>query len=81
MTSELGLRPISHQKDERVTVHLFITLMAYHFVHNLRTQLKCRGVALSWESIRNIIASQNRVTVSIPTIERQHLHIRTTTNA
>lgn len=28
LKSELGLRPVYHQKEERVTGHLFITLLA-----------------------------------------------------
>ncbi|MFT5082955.1 MAG: transposase [Lentisphaeria bacterium] len=81
MKSQLGLRPIYHQKEERVTAHLFITLLAYHLVHSLRKQLKGRGVVLSWVSIVNIMASQQRVTVSMQTIEGQHIHVRTTTKA
>ena len=81
MKSELGLRPIYHQKEERVTAHLFITLLAYHLVHTLRTQFKHKGIHLSWQSIRDIMASQQRVTVSMPTAEQQQLYIRTTTEA
>jgi transposase len=39
LKTELGLRPVYHQKEERVTGHLFITLLAYHLVHTLRHQL------------------------------------------
>ncbi|MFT5085196.1 MAG: transposase [Lentisphaeria bacterium] len=79
MKCELGLRPIYHQKEERVTAHLFITLLAYHLVHSLRKQLKGRGVVLSWGRIISIMARQQRVTVSMPTIESQHIHVRATT--
>jgi transposase len=79
MKSELGLRPIYHQKEERVTAHLFITLLAYHLVHTLRTQLKHKAINLSWQSIRNIMASQQRITVSMPTADRQQIYLRTTT--
>jgi transposase len=79
MKSELGLRPIHHQKEERVTAHLFITLLAYHLVHTLRIQFKNEGINLSWQSIRDIMASQQRVTVSMPTADRQQIHIRSTT--
>jgi transposase len=81
MKSELGLRPIYHQNEDRVTGHLFITLLAYHLVHTLRLQLKNNGIHLSWESIRNIMASQQRVTVSMPTVDQKQIHIRTTTKA
>ncbi len=40
LKSELGLRPIYHQKTDRVSGHLFITLLAYHLVHAIRYRLK-----------------------------------------
>ncbi len=81
MKSELGLRPVYHQKEKRVTAHLFITLLAYHLVHTLRRQFKARGINWSWESIREIMASQQRVTVSMPTEDKQHIHVRLTSKA
>ena len=81
LKSELGLRPVYHQKEDRVTGHLFITLLAYHLVHTLRYQLKQKGINLSWEGIRKIMSTQQRVRVSMPTNESQMIHIRTTTKA
>jgi transposase len=78
MKSELGLRPIYHQKEERVSAHLFITLLAYHLVHTLRRQLQEKGISLSWASIRNIMATQQRMTVSLLTAEQHSIHVRTT---
>jgi len=79
MKSELGMRPIYHQNEDRVSAHLFITLIAYHMVHTLRTQLKNNAINLSWQSIRNAMASQQRVTVSMPTADQKQIHIRKTT--
>ena len=58
LKTDLGLRPVFHHKEERVTGHLFITLLAYHLVHTLRYQLKQQGIHLSWDSIRNIMSTQ-----------------------
>ena len=79
--SELGLRPVYHQKEERVTGHLFITLLAYHLVHTLRYQLKQQGIHLSWDSIRNIMSTQQRITITLPTDDHKTIHLRTTTKA
>ncbi len=79
--SELGLRPVYHQKEDRVTGHLFITLLAYHLVHTLRYQLKQQGIHLSWESIRNIMSTQQRITIALPTDDHKMIHLRTTTKA
>jgi len=79
LKSELGLRPVYHQKEERVTGHLFITLLAYHLVHTLRHQLKLHGIHLSWDSIRTLMATQQRVTLILPTDEKNIIYLRTTT--
>jgi len=81
MKSELGLRPIYHQKEDRVTGHLFITLLAYHVVHTLRFQLKQKGINLSWECIRRIMGTQQRVTVSMKARNGKTIFLRTSTNA
>jgi transposase len=67
MKTELGLRPVYHQKEDRVTAHLFITLLAYHLVHTLRYQLKQQGIELSWQSLRQIMSRQQRLTITMAT--------------
>jgi len=81
LKTELGLRPVYHQKEERVTGHLFISLLAYHLVHTLRYQLKRQGIHLSWDSIRKIMATQQRITISMPTDKDKTINLRTTTKA
>ena len=81
LKTELGLRPVYHQKEDRVTGHLFITLLAYHLVHTLRYQLKLQGIHLSWDSIRNIMSTQQRLTITLPTDDNKTIHLRTTTQA
>ena len=44
LKTELGLRPVYHQKTDRVTSHLFITILAYHIVHTIRYQLKLSDI-------------------------------------
>jgi len=65
LKSELGLRPIFHRKTDRVSGHLFISVLAYHLVHTIRFQLKAAGINLSWEGIRRELAGQDRVTVTL----------------
>lgn len=60
MKTELGMRPVYHQKECRVDAHLFITLLAYHVLHSIRHRLKQCGVSYSWESLRKILSSQFR---------------------
>jgi transposase len=79
LKSELGLRPIYHHKSARVDGHLFISVLAYHLVHNLRIQLKAQGIHLSWESLRTQLAGQERVTVVLRREDGQIYHIRKAT--
>jgi len=81
LKTELGLRPVYHQKEDRVTGHLFITLLAYHLVHTLRHQLKLQGIHLSWDSIRTLMSTQQRVTLILPTDAQKIIYLRTTTRA
>ena len=81
LKTDLGLRPVYHHKEDRVTGHMFITLLAYHLVHTLRYQLKQQGIQLSWDSIRNIMSSQQRLTITLPTDDHKTIHLRTTTQA
>jgi len=79
LKSELGLRPIYHHKSKRVDGHLFIAVLAYHLVHTRRIQLKAQGIHLSWESLRNQLAGQERVTVVLHREDGQIYHIRKAT--
>ena len=65
LKSELGLRPIWHHKDERVSTHLFIAVLAYHGVHLIRTRLQARGIRLSWQSIRERLSTWVRITTTV----------------
>ncbi len=53
LTSELGLRPIWHQRDRRIAAHLRIAVLAYHAVHLIRTRLAARGIHKGWASVRD----------------------------
>ena len=65
LKSELGLRPIWHSKDSRISSHLFITVLACHGVHLIRTRLKAQGINLSWQSIRTRMRSWVRITTTV----------------
>lgn len=76
LKSELGLRPVHHQIADRVSGHLFITVLAYHLVHTIRYRLKQAGINDSWTSLRNILLPHNRVTVSMSCKNGDTVHVR-----
>jgi len=81
LKSELGLRPVFHHKTDRVSGHLFISVLAYHVVHTIRTQLKGCGIDLSWEGIRRIMASRQRITTQLKRADGRTVHVRKATRA
>ena len=76
LKTDLGLRPVHHQIERRVEGHLFISLLAYCFVHTLRLQLKSKDMHESWETIRNTLASQVRITTTLQRRDGRTIHVR-----
>ncbi len=79
LKTDLGLRPVFHQIDRRVEGHLFISVLAYHFVQTLRLQLKARDIDDSWESLRQTLATQQRVTATLQRRDGRAVHVRKAT--
>jgi transposase len=79
LKSELGLRPVFHQKTKRVSGHLFITLLAYHLIHTIRCQLKMKNIHTSWSTLRKQLKGQDRITVSMRCENGETVHIRKST--
>lgn len=79
LKSELGMRPVFHQTSERVTGHLFISVLAYHLVHNIRYRLKKADIVTSWAGLREQLAGQNRITVSMHCKNDEVIHVRKST--
>jgi transposase len=76
LKTDLGLRPVFHQIDRRVEGHLFISVLAYHFVQTLRLQLKAHDINDSWESLRETLATQQRVTATLQRRDGRAVHVR-----
>ncbi|VAX13416.1 FIG00855313: hypothetical protein [hydrothermal vent metagenome] len=81
LKSELGMRPIYHHKEERVSGHIFITLPAYYLVHTLRLQLKAQGIHDSRHSLRHKMENQQRVTATFQCENGRTVHLRKSTRA
>lgn len=79
LKTDLGLRPVFHSIDRRVEGHLFISVLAYHFVHTLRLKLKAQGINDSWNTLRQTMATQRRVTVTLQRRDGRTVHVRKAT--
>jgi transposase len=81
MKSELGLRPIYHQKQLRCDGHIFITLLAYHLLHTIRFKLRQKGLRFCWTTIRKKLSTQVRATTTMKRKDGKTIHIRKSSKA
>ena len=79
LKTDLGLRPVYHQIERRIEGHLFISVLAYHFVHTLRLQLKVQGIHESWQTLRQTLGSQQRITTTLTRRDGRVVHVRKAT--
>jgi transposase len=78
MKSELGLRPVHHQKEVRCDGHLFITVLAYHVLQSIRVRLRESGITNRWWTIRRMLSTHHRVTTSMRREDGKMIYIRKT---
>ena len=76
LKSELRLRPVWHSKDDRISAHLFIAVLAYHAVHLIRTRLRNADITLSWGAIRKRMEPWRRITTTLQTPDGQQVVVR-----
>ena len=74
LKSNLGLRPIYHQKEQRVDAHIFISVLAYHLLHAIEYTLRQKGETRSWNTIKQVLQTHQVVTVVLPDADGIHVH-------
>jgi transposase len=81
LKSELGMRPNYHQLGHRAEGHIFISILAYHLLHSIETRLKSKKDNRTWETIRTILSTQTRITISLNKTDGEGYHLRICTTA
>jgi len=76
MKSDLGLRPVNHQKENRSDGNLFIMVLAYHVLHSIRVYLRNQGINDSWTIVRNGLSNHVRITTTMKRDDGKIIHIR-----
>ena len=66
MKSDLGFRPIYHSKDEQIEAHLFLSILAFHVVHLVRSKLGAIQIHKSWATLKVKLNEHQRVTTVFP---------------
>ncbi len=79
LKSDLGLRPVYHQNEDRVCAHLMISVMAYHMMSAIEKDLAQKHINTSWTTIRKTMRSLQRITISYTDDKRQLHEIRLNT--
>lgn len=73
LKSDLGLRPIYHQKDERIEAHIFVAFLAYCLHVTLKQRLKALAPGLTPRQVLDKLAEIQMVDVHLPTTDGRKL--------
>ena len=77
LKSDLGFRPVFHQLELRTKGHLFISVLAYHLLATIESQMKTRGLTQRWSTLREELANYSRATMVYCDSDDQIWHRRT----
>jgi transposase len=75
LKSDLQIRPVHHQNDERIEAHIYLTILAYQLVNTIRYMLKEQGINYDWKNIVRIMNTQTIQTIILPT-DKKTIHLR-----
>jgi len=81
MKSDLGLRPNYHKCEEATTAHIFLSVLAYHFVCPILRRLSEAGLNYTWNGVRNLLSSHDRVVTAFNTEQGHCVYVKNTTTA
>jgi hypothetical protein len=75
LKSDLSLRPIYHQKDERIEAHIFVAFISYCLQVTLQQQLKALASGLTARSVIEKFETVQMVDVMLPTTDGKELRL------
>ena len=67
LKSDLNIRPVHHQNDQRIKAHIYLTLLAYQLVNTIRHQLKTKKINDSWQTVIRKAQTQTIQNVELAT--------------
>jgi transposase len=77
LKSNLGLRPVFHQREDRCDSHILITVLAYRLLHYIEYILHTNGINNSWVTIKRLLQTHCYTTIACPSLQGSTYHIRT----
>lgn len=69
LKGDLSVRPIFHQKEERIEAHIFVSFLSYCLFVTLRNKLKPSADGLTSRSVLEIFHQMQMVDVHLPTTD------------
>lgn len=76
LKTDINIRPVFHQKDERTMAHIQLGIWAYMIVNTIRHKLKKEGINHDWNNIIRIMNTQKMVTTSFQNENQQTIIIK-----
>ena len=76
LKSDLAVRPIWHQKDERIEAHIFVAFLAYCLQVSMKARLKALAPGLTPRTALEKLAGLQMVDVYLPTTDGRQLLLR-----
>ena len=73
LKDELAIRPIFHQREDRIEAHIFVAFLAYCLHVTLRQQLKAHAPGLTVRQALDKLARIQLLDVRFPTTDRREL--------
>lgn len=73
LKSELGIRPIYHQKEDRIDAHIFVAFLAYCLQVTLKNRLAAYAPGLTPLAVLEKLSTIQMIDVCIPTSDRRWL--------
>jgi transposase len=73
LKGDLGLRPIYHQRPDRIEAHLFVAFLAYCLSITLRQKLRAVAGGLMPRVVLEKLATMQMLDVRVPTIDGREL--------
>ena len=70
---DLAIRPIFHQREERIEAHIFVSFIAYCLLVTLKNLARPRASGLTPRAIIEAFATIQMVDVHLPTTDGRHL--------
>jgi len=73
LKGDLAIRPIYHQKDERIEAHIFVAFVAYCLQITLKHRARLAAPGLTPRAVIEKFAAMQMVDVHLPTTDGRHL--------